>query len=72
MIKEKFLLYGIKSIFISGLVNTTKKVRLLPVLEETYKRFEVFCYDSGVILIDTNIKYQGSVVYILAKRILES
>ena len=57
MIKEKFLLYGIKSIFISGLVNTTKKVRLLPVLEETYKRFEVFCYNSGVILIDTNIKY---------------
>ena len=57
MIIEKFLLYGIKSIFISGLVYTTKKVRLLPVLEETYKRFEVFCYNSSVILIDTNIKY---------------
>ena len=42
--------YGIKSIFISGLVYTARVT--LSILEETYKRFEVFRPNNGVILIE--------------------
>ena len=46
--------YGIKSIFISGLVYTARVT--LSILEETYKRFEVFRRNNGVILIEnTNL-----------------
>ena len=43
-------LHGIKSMFISSLVCTTRVK--LSILEETYERFEVFYRTNGVILID--------------------
>ena len=51
MIIEKCQSYGIKSIFISGLLYTTRVK--LSILEETHKKFEVFCCNNGVILIDS-------------------
>ena len=49
MIIQKYQFYGIKSIFVIGLVYTTRGKSLI--LGETYKRFEVFCQNDVVILI---------------------
>ena len=57
---EKCRFYGMKSIFISGLVYTTR-VKLW-ILEESYKKFEVFCRNNGVILID-NRSIRGRHLY---------
>ena len=50
-INEKCRFYAVKPIFIFGLVYTTR-LKLL-ILEETYKRLEVFCRRNiGFILVD--------------------
>ena len=57
---EKCRLHEVKSIFISGLVYNTR-VKLL-ILEQTYKKLEVFCRNNGVILID-NRNIRGRHLY---------
>ena len=44
---EKCGFYGVKPIFISSLVYTTRLK--LSILEEIYKKFDVFCRNDGVI-----------------------
>ena len=66
---EKCQLHEVKSIFISGLVYNNR-VKLL-IIEETYQKFEVFCRNNGVILID-NRNFKGRHLYRDGLHLLES
>ena len=63
------ILLILKSIFISGLVYTTSVK--LSILEEAYKKFEVFCRNNSVILID-NRNIRGPHLYRDDLHLLES
>ena len=69
MIIEKWRFYGIKSIFISSLVYTTRVK--LSILEEIYKKFEEFSRNNGVNLID-NRNIKGRHLYRDGLHLLES
>ena len=69
IIVKKCRCYEIKSILVSDLVYTTRLK--LSVLDETYKRFEVFCRNKGVILID-NRNIRGQYLYRYGLHLIES
>ena len=49
---DKCHTYGVKDVFISGLIYTTRTEQGLPVLERTHEMIVHFCYKLGVCYVD--------------------